>query len=43
MRLEDSRQTKIDVINEEKRVVTVVVQEFEGEDRVAIVYMGVSL
>lgn len=41
--LEDSRQTKIDVINEEKRAISVVVQEFKGEDKVAIVYMGVSL
>jgi len=38
-----SRQTKIDVVNEQRRVQTVVVQEFEGEDRVAIVFMGVSL
>ncbi|NIP54173.1 MAG: hypothetical protein GWN61_10220 [candidate division Zixibacteria bacterium] len=41
--LEDSRQTSINVVSEEKRVISVVVQEFEGEDKVAIVYMGVSL
>jgi hypothetical protein len=41
--LEDSRQTRIDVVNEEKRVISVVVQEFEGEDKVAIVFMGISL
>jgi hypothetical protein len=41
--LEDSRQTKIDIVNEKKRAITVVVQEFEGEDKVAIVFMGISL
>jgi flagellar basal body-associated protein FliL len=41
--LEDSRQTELNVVKEEKRVISVVVQEFEGEDKVAIVHMGVSL
>jgi hypothetical protein len=41
--LEDSRQTKINVVSEKKRVISVVVQEFKGEDKVAIVYMGISL
>ena len=38
-----SRQTKMDIVKEEKRAVTVVIQQFDGEDKVAIVFMGVSL
>jgi hypothetical protein len=41
--VQNSRQTKIDLINEKTRSLTVVIQQFEGEDRVAIVYMGVDL
>jgi hypothetical protein len=40
--LEDGRQTAITVYNKKKQSMTVVVQEFKEENKVAIGYMGVA-